>query len=327
MDNGGGFDSDGGAIYHNSGTLTLADCTLSNSYIVSTQNGGRGGAVFNKSGATLSLVRCTLFGNLADRGLGGAVYNEGTFTATNCTFFNNTALNGGGIVSRFNGGTATLTLRNCTITNCKATSTGTGAGDGGGGVWAEGGSGQHHVGNTIIAGNTSASSPQRDPDVRGNFTADTINFIGDVGDSMGLVGLAFVGDARLDTLKNNGGPTDTCALFSDSTAIDNGDDSQASPTDQRGYLRSGPSDIGAFEFGGTLPVLKITSIIHLANGHISLQGLGVANSLHTIQAASDPSAGGFSFLGSATCNASGVVLYDDAGAAGLTRRFYRLTFP
>ena len=213
------------------------------------------------------------------------------------------------------------------ITNCSASSTGTSSGDGGGGVWAEGGTAsQHEIDNSLVAGNRSGSSPQVNPDVRGTYFSNDHNFIGIVGNAVGF-NRDITGDPMIGNLDNNGGPTDTVALFAGSRARDAGADNLAPPTDQRGYLRSGTSDIGAFEFGGTVPVLKITSIARLGNGHLSLQGLGVANSLHTIQAASYPSAGSFSFLGSATSNASGVVLYDDAGAVGLTRRFYQLTFP
>jgi hypothetical protein len=42
--------------------------------------------------------------------------------------------------------------------------------------------------------------------------------------------------------------------LSNSPAINAGDDNRAPSTDQRGYYRSGVSDIGAFEFGGIVPV-------------------------------------------------------------------------
>lgn len=57
----------------------------------------------------------------------------------------------------------------------------------------------------------------------------------------------------LDALGDNGGPTYTHALLGGSTAINAGDNALAPTTDQRGYLRSGVSDIGAFEFNGTPP--------------------------------------------------------------------------
>lgn len=61
-------------------------------------------------------------------------------------------------------------------------------------------------------------------------------------------------DPLLGPLANNGGPTLTHALLEGSLAIDNGSctDLNGRPieTDQRGYLRIAPCDIGAFELGG-----------------------------------------------------------------------------
>ena len=54
-------------------------------------------------------------------------------------------------------------------------------------------------------------------------------------------------------LANNGGPTQTIALLSNSPAINAGDNAFAPLTDQRGYGRNGVSDIGAFEFNGVPP--------------------------------------------------------------------------
>jgi hypothetical protein len=128
-------------------------------------------------------------------------------------------------------------------------------------------------------------------------------------------------------LKNNGGATDTHALGSGSAAINGGDNSLAPQTDQRGYLRSGVSDIGAFEFNGTVPVLKILSITHDSNGHTFLQGLGVITSLHTIEASSDLNTDTFISIGTKMSDGNGAWQYDDAGSIGLTRRFYRVRFP
>ena len=68
-------------------------------------------------------------------------------------------------------------------------------------------------------------------------------------------------DPLLGPLQNNGGSTQTRVLLTGSPAIDAGapagcTDDLGVPltTDQRGYLRSGGCDMGAFEFGGTIPV-------------------------------------------------------------------------
>jgi hypothetical protein len=258
--NGKATNDQGGAISNTGGGLTLTECTITNSAATgTTTTTGNGGGIYNAAGASLSLTRCTLNDNSAQE-FGGGLYNDGAFTATNCTFSNNTALRGGGIISRFAGGAGSSLLRNCTITKCSATDGLSTAGSGGGGFYAEGGAQQHHVGNTIIAGNTSTN----DADVRGQITSDGHNFVGNFGDSTGFMisGIngdqgavgSGVADPKLDAiLKNNGGPTDTHALTSTSSTINFGDDALAPPTDQRGYLRSGKSDMGAFEFNGPVP--------------------------------------------------------------------------
>ncbi len=323
-----GVGGDGGAIF-NRGGLTLVECTISNSVAFDDLGGG---GVFNESGATLVLTRCTFNLNSTNRAV-GAIYNLGALAATNCTFYANAALNGGAIISKANTGASSTTLRNCTITACFATDTNTGGGSGGGGVYAEGNNAQFHLGNTILAGNTSYGT---NPDLRGNVTSDGHNFIGKIGFASGLtngVNGDQVGSGAgitpnfAPTHQNNGGSTDTWAIVSPSGAINAGDGALAPATDQRGYVRFATSDIGAFEFGGSAPVLKIVSITLLANGHISLQGLGVPNSVHSIQAASDPDARSFLGIGTALSNGSGALQYDDSGAVGLIKRFYRLAFP
>ena len=253
--------ANGGGVY-NTGGLIFTDCEFSYNVAVDV---GDGGGIFNATGATLALVRCNLSINFAGQ-FGGAVYNDGTFTATNCTFYENLASKGGGIISRFAGGVSSATLLNCTITACTSTGAGTATGDGGGGFYAEGGAQQYHLGNTIISGNFSNANPPTNPDVRGNFTSDGHNLIGELGfstwDFNGTSGDQIeTGNAQLDTLMNNGGPTDTCALLSGSTAINAGNDALAPATDQRGYPRVRLSDIGAFEFeSGNLRVTKIARV-------------------------------------------------------------------
>jgi N-acetylneuraminic acid mutarotase len=92
-----------------------------------------------------------------------------------------------------------------------------------------------------------------------------------------------------------------------------------------GYASDG-SPLSSLEIY-TPPPLQITSVTHLDNGHIALQGTGVVGAVHTIQASADVNASNFSALARVTATAGGVITYDDAGAVGLTKRFYRLTFP
>jgi hypothetical protein len=84
------------------------------------------------------------------------------------------------------------------------------------------------------------------------------------------------------------------------------------------------TDIGAVEFW----TLKITSITHLSNGHAVLHGIGIPSHLHTIEASPDLSPNSFTAIPpGVTADSNGVLQYDDAGAVGLTKRFYRLSFP
>ena len=55
-----------------------------------------GGAIFVREGATVAINNASFIGN-STGDHGGAVWNNGTFTATNCTFANNSASDVGGI--------------------------------------------------------------------------------------------------------------------------------------------------------------------------------------------------------------------------------------
>jgi hypothetical protein len=96
-----------------------------------------------------------------------------------------------------------------------------------------------------------------------------------VGDGTGLTGMSnndangnMVGtaqapiDPRLGPLQDNGGPTKTYALLAGSPAIDRGlAPGLAPPADQRGVGRSGPPDIGAFEFLPPSPVPRARAVV------------------------------------------------------------------
>jgi CSLREA domain-containing protein len=336
-------EADGGGV-NNSGNLTLNDCTFSDNTsqggagIIGGGAAGKGGGIFNT--ATLALNRCTLNGNAATGGaggfqgangadaLGGAIYNEGTLTLTNCTLSGNTAAGGhGGSDSGGSPGTGgngsgggeyntgALTSINCTLSGNSALGATGGAGGGnfgargsgmGGGLFQN--SGSAIIRNTILSGNTVNTSHS---DVAGTLNGSDHNFIG--------------GNAQLAGLADNGGQTDTMALPGGSLAINAGNDNVAPKLDQRGYLRVSTSDIGAFEFGSQ--PLRITSITRPESVHILLQGAGVPGGVHSVQVSSDPDANSFAFLANTTAIPSGQVQYNDSPPAGLTRRFYRLTFP
>jgi hypothetical protein len=124
--NGGGVD--------NSGTLTLADDTLSGdttTYVYRSGSGGNGGGVYNSG--TLTLTDDTLSDDVA-KDDGGGVYNSGTLTLTHDTLSgDSTTYNldgvggvGGGV---FNSGT--LTLSDSTVSGDSALQDGGGVYNGG----------------------------------------------------------------------------------------------------------------------------------------------------------------------------------------------------
>ena len=241
----GHINDSGGGIF-NSANLTLRDCAVLNN------SGGSGGGAVN--GATMHVTNCTFAGNQST-GNGGALRNVGDLVVTNSTFNNNTAVSSGAIASFVSNGQPALTLNviNCSISGNTASDPTNGTG---GGI-LNGNLSTATVSNTIVAKNTATTGT----DVSGPFTSGGHNLIriatgstgfinGNNGDQVGI-------SAGLDDiLKNNGGPTDTMALLSGSTAINNGGAS-ASSTDQRGAARVGVSDIGAFEFNG-IPLGPVT---------------------------------------------------------------------
>jgi uncharacterized delta-60 repeat protein len=102
----------------------------------------------------------------------------------------------------------------------------------------------------------------------------------------------------------------------------------------RGYFHSGVGDASesiaeSVQNVVIPPTLKILSITHLSNGHVVLQCIGVPNQVNNVQASPDLSPGSFATLSPAAPMADrvGAFQYNDAGAVGLTKRFYRLAFP
>jgi len=279
--------SGGGIQNFSTGTVNVTACTLSGNSVPN----GFGGGIFNKSTGTVNVTGSTLSGNSAPNASGGAISNSstgtvsvinstitanqagtagggidtdsGTVNVVNSTLSGNSANlgSGGGIVS----GTGTVNLTNCTLT-------GNSAGNGGG--FAKNINGTVNARNNIISGNSAFSNG---PDIIGNFTSWGNNLIGksDGGsgftngvnnDKVGTVALPI--DARLDSLRNNGGPTQTHALLPGSPAIDAADNcvfsNSCSPTlafalttDQRGpgFNRAADGngdggsvvDVGAYE--------------------------------------------------------------------------------
>jgi CSLREA domain-containing protein len=271
-----GGKAQGGAIY-SAGTLTLNRCTFSGNTATGGNTGtaitkgrggnggaGQGGAVFNEATYSLTMNSCSFYGNIArgghggngssggngGAGNGGAICNAGQMTATACTISSNAGGNSSG---------------------------GTGAGGNGSPGPASGGitnisGGTATVRDTISANNTANGGAGADVD--GAFTSGGYNLLGTGDHSTGFTATgditgtdaAVLNAGVLGPPSNNGGPTDTFNLTSNSPALDAGK-SFGLTTDQRGStrIRDNPSianatggdgsDIGAIEIQnfGQLP--------------------------------------------------------------------------
>jgi CSLREA domain-containing protein len=192
--------------------------------------------------------------NLAvSRGGGGdtSIYNDGTLTITNSTFYNNNATYGG-VISNY----GTLIISNSTFYNNNATM-------GGGGIYNQNdtiitnstfsGNNGGIYGGTILTYNGTVT-------LRNTIVANTSgeNCVGTITDGGGNLVWGDTScpginaDPKLGSLADNGGPTQTMAVLIGSAAIDAGDDANCLATDQRGVTRPQGShcDIGAYEYEG-----------------------------------------------------------------------------
>jgi hypothetical protein len=259
----------GGGIY-NTGTLTLTDSTVSgnsaptvygggvintgtltvtNSTVANNSSSDAGGGIDNLTG-TLTLTNSTVSGNSthSGSGFGGGISNfsnSGTFTVSNSTISGNSAPNsyGGGI---YNNG-VTLTISDSSISDNTAGSAGSDAK--GGGIYV--GTSMAAL-NTIISGNTAPLGP----DVYGKLGSQGYNLIGNPQDMTGWVNTDLLHvDPLLGLLQDNGGPTKTYALLPGSPAINAGDPTQLGVADQRGVVRSGGVNIGAYQASASAFVL------------------------------------------------------------------------
>ena len=224
---------DGGAITNNGGTLTVKHCLLAGNKSVHGQGPSDGGGIAS-SGGSVSIENCTFYGNHAFTG-GGILQQGGSLQVIHSTFAENTT-------------SAARTLRpgNCILLTSAATFT---------------------IANTILNAWTGSGAPALSA-VGVNVTSNGYNTCSDddVHDQYSCPQFLtqptdqVSTDAKLDPagLQNNGGPTQTVALLSDSPALDKGN-SFGIATDQRGQPRphdltfasNAPggdgSDIGAYE--------------------------------------------------------------------------------
>ncbi|MGO9606872.1 MAG: choice-of-anchor Q domain-containing protein [Candidatus Binataceae bacterium] len=271
-----GASGEGGAIF-NSGTLTIANCTLSNNQAIggdSIETGGGGGAglggaIFNLG--TLTITGSTLSSNQATGGAGsgggggasgegGAIFASGTVTVTNITFSGNLATGGAGSpVGQGTGGAifvgeGTLTSTNATFSDNRAIN----GGPTGGAIASN--RGAVNLKGAIFAASVPSNCGAAATAASFSIADDATCFTGGTMGNAVVTNTSAIGLAT--ALANNGGPTQTIALQGGGTAnafipIASCTD-QSSPavtlmTDQRGFPRPAPShsnfcSAGAFEY-------------------------------------------------------------------------------
>ena len=237
------FNSQGAGV-NNSGSMTI-----SNSMFAGNSNQGAGGAIANSGG--LAISGSVFTGNVATSSLvavievpnpgdGGGILNGGTLSVTNSTF-NGNSTNGGSGGAIYSGGTVSLTY--VTMDDNSVS----GDGSTGGGVAIATSSGAAVTSVDSIFDNPQGGSISGGSAT--NFQSLGHNLFSDI-PSVTLASSDLVNtDPRLAPLANNGGPTMTQGLYSDSPAIGAGVPLSGVATDQRGLPR-GPgstTDVGAFE--------------------------------------------------------------------------------
>ncbi len=262
---GGRSTSAGSAIYVGNGsTLTLfrvqvtdmdqsaAIFLLSGSGLTATssriEGNGKGG-IFAQTNTSVMIRDTSISGNQND-GNGGGIFNSGTMMLVNSTLSGNvTDYHGGAIIN-----SGMLHLHNVTISGNVAGAAGlSGLG---GGIYVLGGGTAMAV-NSILSGNDSLNGVVGHRDCVGALVSDGFNLIENTTHctiSGSATGDIYGVDADLAPLSNNGGGTLTHRLRPASPAIDAGNpagcgDETGAPisTDQRGFVRIGTCDMGAFE--------------------------------------------------------------------------------
>ena len=233
----GDFWQGGGGIYSGDGaSLTLIDSTVADNF-----SGWTGGGIYSFFNTTTTIIRSTVSGNVATD-VGGGMRTLGNVTIDNSTISGNTS-------TAWHGGAAFITDGVADVSNSTITGNNAPGGTTGGffvGTFGDS-SATMNIQNSIVAANGDF----------GCFLAPfgagavAINSLGNnvFTDAAFCAGGAdqVVGDALLDGLADNGGPTLTHALLAGSPAIGAANNAACPATDQRGVVRDAACDVGAFE--------------------------------------------------------------------------------
>jgi RHS repeat-associated protein len=265
---GPGTNGYGGALYSYRNVITW-NSTFYAQYAI----GGSGG----NNGQTIGAANTT--GPKGANGYGGAIYNAGTNAIINCTFNENQVGGGDG----GNGGAGTTggtggaggsawgggiySTNRIGLTNCTLGLNGTDPGAGGLGGYPSGSAGANGTAtgsnvartngtftlkNSIFAGGASGFGNNG----FGTFVDAGENISDDSSITLNGTGSHSSTNPNLSQVFGyNGGPTPTLPILAGSPAINAADGTVAPKYDQRGFMRVGTPDIGAFEYGsGTVSI-------------------------------------------------------------------------
>ncbi len=230
----------GGAIYHieddHAGGTAEDNLEIGYSTFHGNQAGRQGGAAWLYILGHGTVVNSTFEGNSTSApfntvGQGGAMaITLGNIDITNTVFANNHAAYQGGALHGGGDGDPdrVITLSNTIFLNNTLNEQDLPSPT----MWQG-----YHTNRPMADGGQNIQFPRYKPtynnDVNNNITADPI-----------------YADPLLAALAYNGGPTQSMALLPGSPALDQGNPLTCPAVDQRGYLRSGRCDIGAYEAGG-----------------------------------------------------------------------------
>jgi len=255
----------GGGIYSKDSLVKIKKSEINHNY------SPFGGGVYVRSYSSLYIEDSLISSNSAS--LFGGIYSlvSSSINISNSTISDNNAVGGGGIGI---GSNSSANIESSTITDNSAV---TAAGGGTGGLYASRMK-TLSISNTIISGNSSNATSGREI-LFSNIDSVHLknNVLGDAGStyyqafsnsgvsisaSNNIIATSDQSNLGLNQilkpLADNGGPTQTHALATNSPAIDAGDVSTCLATDQRGELRDNLCDIGAYEKTATQDPLGFT---------------------------------------------------------------------
>lgn len=309
----------GGAIFNNQGDLTLRRTTVRDNRAL------LGGALF---GSVRRIEASTLANNAALL-QGGALYLDGDTSMRNTTLSGNSAQVGGGIfVFAPSTGSTEAILEQVTFFHNNASNAG-------GGIYSQ--RGTTNAKNVILQDSSCAEG------LVGTWNAASAN-LGSGTSCESLFGSNFNANVTtdLDSLADNGGPTETHALGIESDALDaaidcTDFDSNPIDTDQRGVTRPQNSgcDIGAFELvqepavglsktvtdGDPYSAVgdEITYELVAENtGEVTLDNVAVSDPDATVSGCTPTAGSSLAPDDTMTCEATYTVTQDDVDAGSFT---------